>query len=245
MMFVSRKSWLLTVSVAGLVLTGANVWAQKPIDKTEAEKTAEVVEQIALAAELTAFGRGELAVATGLKDVRSPEALVAAGGILLRVHKQTAGQIKALESKVVDDADQAVPEESTHLSFADDAASLFDEARAMAKDKAAVEAQIKQAESVTERGASGGPKVISRTVKPGKTHKVDIAFEPHTPATVTMRGNGKVKFEVVGPGGKILWHSQGSWGVYHWQPGKASERGITIKVVNSGGPPVSYIVTTN
>jgi hypothetical protein len=50
-MLISRKRWLLTVSVAGLLLTSANVWAQKPIDKTEAEKTAEVVEQIALAAE--------------------------------------------------------------------------------------------------------------------------------------------------------------------------------------------------
>lgn len=244
MLFI-RKNRLTTLLATSLVLCSANGWSQSPNEKSEAEKTAEIAEQVALAAELAAFGRGELADVTGLKGVNSPEALVAAGGILMRVHKQTGGKIAEVEAKVVDDANQSIPDENTNFSFADEAANLFDEARAMAKDKAAVETIIKQAESVTERGASGGPKVISRTVKSGKSHKVDLAFEPHTPATVTMHGNGVVKFEVVGPGGKVLWNSRGNWGVYRWMPGKASERGITIKVINGGGPAVSYTLTTN
>jgi hypothetical protein len=238
-MYMSR--WLKwAATTAGVVVLATNVWAQKPIEKTESEQKAALVEQVALAAELAAFGRGELAEATGLKDFKSPEALVAAGGILLRVHKQTAGKVQAADAKVMDDQGNPVAEEANVHSFGDEAAMLFDEARAMAsKDKAALENQIKQAELVPERGASGGPKVISRTVKSGKSQKVDIAFEPNSRAVVNMRGTGKVQFEVIGPAGK------GSWGTYHWQTGKGSDRGITVKIINGGGPPVTYMITTN
>ena len=237
------------VAACGM-LWGATAWAQKPAEKaaekTEAEKTADVVERLALAAELTAFGRGELADATGLKDFKSPEALVAAGGILLRAHKQTAGKIKPSDAEVADDDGATIPEEGAATSLADEAAALFDEARALSsKDKAALEAQIKQAQTVPERGAVGGPRVITRKIKTGKTHNLKIKFEPNSPASVTMRGTGQTQFEVVGNGGNVLWHSKGTWGFYNWHTGRGGVKDITVKVINRGGPPVAYTVTTN
>lgn len=246
-MLISRMGWMVAIAVACLACSSTSVWAQKAetaAEKTETEKTAEVVERLALAAELTAFGRGELADATGLKEFKSPEALVAAGGILLRIHKQTGGKVGVSEAKVTE-GDQVVAADGPANSFAHEAEALFDEARGLAKDKAALEAQIKQVSLVPERGAIGGPKVISRTVKSGKTQHVDLAFEPNSQATIAMRGTGKVQFEVIGPGGKVLWHSQGSWGFYTFQAGRAAERGIKIKVINGGGPPVAYTITTN
>lgn len=249
-MLISRTGWLAAMIAACVLFSSTAAWAQKTVEpaaeKTEAEKTAEVVERVALAAELTAFGRGELADATGLKDFKSPEALVAAGGILLRIHKQTGGKVNTSDAKVTE-GDQEVAAEGAANSFAHEAEALFDEARAMSsKDKAALEAQIKAASFVPERGAVGGPRVITRTIKSGKTQHVDLAFEPHAPASISMRGTGKVQFEVIGPGGKVLWHSQGSWGFYNFQPGRAADnKGIKIKVINGGGPPVAYTITTN
>lgn len=247
-MLISRTGWLAAVTAACVMFSSAAALAQKTVEpsaeKTEAEKTGEIVERVALAAELTAFGRGELADATGLKDFKSPEALVAAGGILLRIHKQTGGKVSASDAKVTE-GDLAVVAEGPANSFGHEAEALFDEARGLAKDKAAIEAQIKQASLVPERGAIGGPKVITRTVKSGKTQHVDLAFEPNSPASISMRGTGKVQFEVIGPGGKVLWHSQGSWGFYNFNTGRNAERGIKIKVINGGGPPVAYTITTN
>lgn len=232
--------------VALLMSSSAVVYGQGKAESTEAEKSADLVEELATAAQLTAFGRGELADSTGLKDFKSPEALVAAGAIYLRAHKATGGKVKPSEAKVEDGDGKAVAEEGAAPSFAEDAEALFDEARALpSKDKAGLEALIKQAKSVESRGATGGPRVINRTIKTGKVHTMHIPFDPNSPASVTMRGTSTTQFEVVGPAGKVLWHSKGSWGFYNWHTGRGGVKDITIKVINKGGPPVAYTVTTN
>lgn len=249
-MLLSRMNWLAAWTVVGCLASGTSAWAQKTAEKaaekTESEKTAVLVESLAMAAELAAFGRGELADATGLKDFKSPEALVAAGAIYLRAHKAVGGKVKASDAKVEDSDGKAVAEDAQAPSWADEAEALFDEARALpSKDKAGLEALIKQAQTVTDRGAIGGPRVINRTIKSGKDHTIHIAFEPNSPANVTMRGTGKTQFEVIGPAGKVLWHSQGTWGFYNWHTGRGGVKDITVKVINKGGPPVAYTVTTN
>lgn len=245
-MLMSRKGWLAALVVVGCTLLGTSASAQKTVEKTESEKTAALVESLAMAAELAAFGRGELADATGLKELKSPEALVAAGAIYLRAHKAVGGKVKASDAKVEDSDGKEVAEETKAMSWADEAEALFDEARALpSKDKAGLEALIKQAQTVTDRGAIGGPRVINRTIKSGKDHVIHIDFEPNSPANVTMRGTGKTQFEVLGPGGKVLWHSQGTWGFYNWHTGRGGVKDIKVKVINAGGPPVAYTITTN
>ncbi len=241
------KCWLAAATAVVLVSSSlVGVAEDKKAVPTDAEQCAELVEELATATQLAAFGRGELAGVTGLKDLKSPEALVAAGAIYLRAHKATGGKVKPSDAKVEDSDGKAVAEEGQAPSFAEEAEALFDEARALpVKDGAALEALIKQAHSGESRGAIGGPRVINRIIKTGKTHNIQIAFEPNSPASVTMRGTGRTKFEVIGSGGKTLWHSQGTWGFYNWHPGHGGQKNVTIRVINSGGPPVGYTVTTN
>ena len=246
MKLVVLQACVATAVVAMLVSSSPVTVAQSKADVSDGEKCAELVEELGTAAQLAAFGRGELADATGLKDFKSPEALVAAGAIYLRAHKATGGKLKPSDAKVEDSDGKPVAEEGKAPTLAEEAEALFDEARALAtKDKAALEALIKQASSVESRGATGGPRLINRTIKTGKTHNIQIAFDPHTPASVTMRGTGRTKFEVLGNAGRVLWHSQGTWGFYNWHPGNGGLRNVTVRVINSGGPPVAYTVTTN
>ncbi len=57
------------------------------------QQRADLIADLGVAAQLAAFGNGELNAQSGLpKDFRSPEALAAAGTMLLRAHKLTGGQ---------------------------------------------------------------------------------------------------------------------------------------------------------
>ena len=210
------------------------------------DEKAQILDDLELATQLTAFGRGELADVTGLKDVKSADALVAAGGILLRIHKKTGGKLLPLKAEVTDESGKPVAAEGEQPSCEEQAEALFDEARALAPaNSAAIEAAIKQAKLVPERGAVGGPRSISRRIGTGKVHTINIDFESQQPAKVHMQGTGVTQFEVVGQGGKTLWHSKGNYGFYHWTPVGKDSRSITIKVINKGGPPVNYSVMTN
>ncbi len=251
MLRVLGKQWVIAAGVAGSLGMSLVAVAQPKPTTTEAsnpakEATAKLVEELGTAAQLTAFGRGELSDITGLKGFKSPEALVAAGSIYLRAHKATGGKLQPSEAKVMEDG-KAVSEEGQAPSMAEEAEALFDEARALATTNgAAIEALIKQAKSVESRGAVGGPRTITRTIKTGKTHNIDLTFELHSPASVTMRGTGTTQFEVLNSRGKVMWHSKGAWGFYNWHPGNGGgEKNVTVRIINGGGPAVAYTVTTN
>lgn len=245
------KQWVVAAGVAGSMGMSLVAVAQPKPAATEesnpaAEATANLVEDLGTAAQLTAFGRGELESVTGLKGLKSPEALVAAGAIYLRAHKATGGKVQPSEAKVMEDG-KAVADEGKIPSMAEEAEALFDEARALATTNgAAIEALIKQAKATESRGAVGGPRTITRTIKTGKTHNIDLTFDVRSPASVTMRGTGTTQFEVLNSRGKVMWHSKGTWGFYNWHPGNGGgEKNVTVRVINGGGPPVSYTVTTN
>lgn len=213
---------------------------------TGSDEKMQVLDDLELASHLTAFGRGELGDVTGVKGVKSADALVAAGGILLRIHKQTGGKMQPLKADVTDEAGKSVAAEGDQPSYEEQAEALFDEARGAAPaNAAAIEAAIKQAKLVPERGAVGGPRSITRRIGTGKVHTIHIEFESQQFAKVQMQGTGVTQFEVVGQGGKTLWHSKGNYGFYHWTPVGKDSRSITVKVVNKGGPPVNYSVLTN
>ncbi len=195
----------------------------------------------------------DVGTAVGLSDVghtnKWPDALVVAGGILMQVDKATGGKFAEAKIEVKDSDGKVVIDDTKSLSFKDQANSLFDDARAMVasdKDRSkALEAQIKEASAPKDRGAIGGPRHISRVVHQGKAQVFEIAFAPNSLAEVSMRGTGGCQFEVIGPRGDLLWHSQGTWGTYHWHTGHGGIKDITVKVINAKGPPVAYTVVTN
>ena len=242
------RRWLAgwMVALVGLALVVPNSARSDSGDSTGADEKAQVLDDLELASQLTAFGRGELGDVTGLKDVKSPEALIAAGGILLRIHKRTGGKMLPLKAEVTDESGTPVAADAVEPSLEEQAEALFDEARGLSTaNSKAIEAAIKQAKLVPERGAVGGPRAISRRIGSGKVHTLKIDFESQQFAKVHMQGTGVTQFEVVGQNGKVLWHSKGNWGFYHWTPVGRDSRSITIKVINKGGPPVMSSVQTN
>lgn len=243
-MFRSGKHLTL---IASITLAG---FISGPLAFAQEAKSAEakIVADLGVAAQLAAFGNGELNEMSGMpKDFRSPEALVAAGIIMVKAHKATGGKLSDSKVEVMEEGGKEVAAEGKSRTLLDEANDLFDTARGMVKgDQAALlEKQIKGALSEESRGASGGPRVINRTIQSGKTHNLKIDFEPNAVACITVRGAGKTQFEVIGPGGKTFWHSQGNMGVYTWRTGGAGDRHITVKVINAKGPAVAYTVITN
>lgn len=244
MKILSRNS-ILAILLSSSLSLGSHLTAEDKAPPSDTRGVSDVVQDLGLAAQLAAYGRGELNELTGLKDFKSPEALVAAGGITLRAHKETAGKIRPSGAEVTEEG-KAVEEKEIETSLESDADALFSEAYEMAADKKAIESTIKQAKLITTRGAVGGPRVINRTINSGRTQNIKIEFESNSSASVAMRGTGKTKFEVIGANGNVLWHSQGSFGTYTWHVGgKNARRDITVRVINSKGPQVAYTIITN
>jgi len=255
----------LRVLVGSLALAVALTGAWSPVaaqgtkeptkeELAQAADRADVVAQLATAANLAAFGRGELGDETGLKAAKSPEALVAAGGILLRINAATGGEMKAITTKPTNDKGETLKVElAKNTPLADEAKGLFDAARAMvASDKAkttALEGLIKQAEEVTKRGACGGPRTLCCTANGGETHTYVVPFIGGCPAAVAMTSNGpgKIRLEILSPNGDTMFDGKGGWANYNWKTsGNANvTRNITIKVTNLGRNPTPYRVTTN
>lgn len=93
-----------------------------------------MIADLGVAAQLAAFGNGELNAQSGLpKDFRSPEALAAAGTMLLRAHKLTGGQQTPC-GEVTEDG-KAVAASGNATSLLDEAKLLFDSAMPWRKVK--------------------------------------------------------------------------------------------------------------
>lgn len=223
--------------------------------KEEAEKSAAVIGEIALAGELASLGRGHCE-GTSPKDFKSPESLVLAGGILLRAHKATQGKVAALDSKPTDDKGNPLKGDAKSVGLDKQAEALFDEASAMAaemKDKgraAAVEAMIKREKSSEpDRGGVGGPKTITRTLQPGETHTYPLAFFSGQPAAITMTSTGppKIQIDLTHVGGASLLSMKSHNANYGWTPAndKNNIRRFTLTLTNNGNKPTTYTLSAN
>lgn len=249
-------SLALAVALLGGTSHVAGQAAKEPTKEEIAQMAdrADVVSLLATAANLAAFGRGEMGDETGLKAAKSPEALVAAGGILLRVNAATGGEMKAITTKPTNDKGEALKVElGKNTPLADEAKGLFDAARAMvAADKARskeLEGLIKQAEEVTKRGACGGPRTLACNVAGGETHTYIIPFVGGCPASVAMTSGGpaRLRLEILMPSGDTLYDGKGMSACHSWKTAgnPTITRNITIKVTNLGRNPTPYRVTTN
>ena len=248
----------------GLAFTGTPHAADPPTsgeptqeELADAEKRAGVVADLGVAAELTALGRGLSCEATSPKNAKSPEALVLAGGILLRAHAVTGGKTAERDVTPTDEQGKAIEGKREKLkTLKEQATDLFDEARAMAvegADKgrtAAVEAMIKREEaSEASRGAVGGPKRVAMAIAPGATHNFKVAFVGGLPAVVAMQGNGtsNLKIVITHAGGNQLFSLKGVAARYAWVPArdKVGAKWFNITVTNVGKTPTAYVLATN
>jgi len=254
-MKVSRV--LLAVMLMGL--SGSGIRAAEPTmqEIEDATKRAAILADIAFAADLAAFGRGQGAEGTSPKDFKSPESLVLAGGILMRAHKATAGKAGTIDAKPTDAKGNPIKGDAVKTpSLAEQADALFVEAEAMAvelKDKSratAIEALIKR-EKATEadRGGVSGPSRITRTLNPGETHTYPVAFIGGQPAAVAMTSSGppKIQFDINHVGGNSLFSLKGQNANYNWTPARDKDgtRKFTITLTNLGRNPTVYTLISN
>jgi hypothetical protein len=258
-MFFTRRlfaSAILTASVCGGVFAQEPPKSKEQADAKTARK-AEAVSDLAKASSLMAFGRGEMAEQTGLKTYKSPEGLVAAGGILLRAENAFGGKMDPLGVEPTNELGEAIKVEEAKLpTLKAEAEALFDEARAMVTTDAtklkSLELLIQQASDVKqsgeERGALGYPRSVQKGILPGGHHFYKIPFVPGVPAAVAMRSTGasKLQFEVIGDGGGRMFNLKGAFAQYQWLPARGKQpRMITINISNIGKVPTVYQLVTN
>lgn len=216
-------------------------------------RRAEVVGELTQAASLAAFGRGELADETGLKGFKSPEALVSAGGILLRANAAFGGKMDPLGIDPTDEAGKPIKTEDAKLpGLKAEAEALFDEARAIvAGDRArtaAIEALIKEASTFESRGAVGFPRSVQKPIPPGGHHWYKIPFVPGAPAAIAMRSTGasKLQIEILNDAGGRMFNLKGAFAQYQWMTARGNQpKMITVNIYNIGKAPTAYQMITN
>lgn len=224
--------------------------AGKPAEPTLEEKNAaargDAVGELGKAAGLAEFGR----------EVKSPEALALAGGMLLRADKMFGGKSEKLDVKPAGKDGKPLPDEKiAPVPLKEQADALFTEARGMvSKDPAqakALEALIKRAEAFEgeKRGSVGGPRTVTRTLNPGETHTYTIGFVSGQPAAVSMTSTGpaKILFDITHAKGTNLLSVRGLNANYSWVPVRDRDnvRVHTITLQNLGARVTTYTLTTN
>lgn len=238
----------ILLGLLAAVFAGGFAAAQEPTpaELEKATRRGKLVEDLVSASRLIAFGKGDFAEASGLKDYQSPEALVAAAGILLRVQKEAGG------FEVVNEKGQPAADGKA-ADLTKQAEELFKEARNIVKGNKAraveIEELIKQAQAIDDkRGAVGKPRTVTRVIPPGQSTEIQIGFKPNAPATIsyTTDGGPRQRCEIVAPGGRTIYDNTGRDGSHSWTTVKDDgKRMITIRLTNAGNKQHTVTVTTN
>jgi hypothetical protein len=246
-MKLSRLLFAAGLLTAGLLATPG---AAQPPGKDKDKTRADYIADLTTAANLIQFGRGEVPDQPWLTGVKSPEALVAAGGILLRAHKAFEEKMGELPAPTDKDG-KALKAEAKAASLKSQAGDLFVEAQGMvAGDKsraAAIDALIKKAENLGEfRDAVGGPRNITMTILPGQSHNYKVQYVAGLPASVALTSNGgRLDFEIVNNAGESIFDIKGTFANYSWNPKNGPNRVVTFNITNIGRVANTYTLTTN
>ncbi len=214
----------------------------------KAETTANLVADLALAAQLADLGRGGFNERDGLSTkTASPEALVTAGALLLRTHKLTGGKMGAIE-----DAPKEGGKAAAALPLDKQAEALFDEARAAAgTNSKAIDSMIDTVmKRDYDRGSVGGPRSVTRTLNAGETHTYNFNFFGGQPAAVSMTSTGpaRIQFDLNHAGGASLLSIRGLHANYNWTPAGGKKDGVrnfSVTLNNTGNRPTTYTLNKN
>lgn len=233
-----------------LVLCSLVGGAEPTADEKQA-KQAEDIDLMIQAAQLADVG----------KRLKSPEAYLAAGSLLLQLEARTkASGFGTLNVKptVLDDKDQPVAgarvETQKALPLKDMAEDHFDAASALGAELKlgkALDEAIKLAKTrpydTGARGALGGPqRLVGVVLLPGQTHEYPLRFAPPAAASIGYTSSGPVRFSFSGPG-SVSFSGKDVAGRFNWVP-PANADGKLYKVTirnPSGKAAVAYTLLTN
>lgn len=214
----------------------------QPPSEADAQLDAEYVENLAAADRLAAAGR----------DAKSPEMLIGAGAMYLKLAAQVPAPGVVKEAPTGEKGDAIADKPLPPPDLKAEAAAAFKEARGFAgKDAAAVNTLIAAAEArkypTPTRGAVGGPKVITRGIGGGITHTYNIPFFTGIPAALGVRTSGiRIRCHMA-TGNYTHFEQVVRFGNYTWVPkvdGSPTRMySLTIRNVDNG--PGQYTLTTN
>lgn len=219
--------------------------AEDPIpSEKDAELDVEFIESLAAADRMAEAGR----------DTKSPEMLIAAGSMYrkLSVQYRKPKEVKEIPTGEKDELITEKPLPSPDMTA--DAAEMFNAARGTTKvpdQIAAINVLIAAAEkrdySKKERGAVGGPKMVTRRIAGGGTHTYHIPYFTQIPAALAVRTSGiRIRCRMVHQG-YVHFEQVVRIGQYSWIPkadtGRTKMFTLTIHNVDKGGG--QYTLTTN
>jgi hypothetical protein len=233
-------AFLALLLVGGLVLAGRPAAAEdnKPADAAGPG----LLEDLVTAHRLAEFGRRQ----------KAPEALLAAGSLLLQVNNRLRRKMDAIAEKPLDEKGEEVraePRKTPGLS--EEAEALFDEARILvagdARSSAAVEALLKASKRrghEASREVLPGPRRIERGLNPGQSHTYRIGYIRGLPAAValTTGGDSPLHLRITDAEDKEVLDVRGANSHYTWQipPGGKATQTYSIWIKNTGTKGVIY-----
>lgn len=244
-----NKTRMAFALAAGFLLaTVAPLAAQEAKPPTADELRAAYVDEIGNAYELAEFAA----------KYKSPEAFIAAAGLLLKIEAQTKGKLgdAPKEVEIVGADGKSTVEKVEAAKLSDQAKAWFDDARGLAVDsklKSEVAALIAAAEKrdytnaadpdVKERGKTGGPANIRRTIKPNDTQVFKWTFKADEWAAIGMTSGSSLGITIVGPQGARMFSLHGARANYRWMPKEKME--VIIRVHNGTNKPTTFNLASN
>jgi len=234
-----KTSWYRLVAVLLLCqLLGGNLSPsraeedEKPLSKDEKEQLEaklQNVKDLVTAQQMASFGR----------KYKAPEALVAAGALLLKVNAATGGNV----DKKVDLTAVEKGTDTEAKSLKEQADELFDTASGLKTSKEietiiteAKKRDYSESKEFEGRAVLGGPKRISRRVDAGGLHRFNLNFVANQPGTVAVTSDRPVRF-IIRLGESTLNNSVVTSYHYTFMPrGRGVARKVEIEVRGMGSP---------
>lgn len=225
------RCWLIaTALMAAMMVTAVDAGEDDDDVPVKKDEKADDVKLLATAAEIEEFGRMN----------KSPEALIAAAGILLRVNAITKGKFSDLDEDCVDEKGKKVVDKEESITLEKKAKGLLDSAAAMAAGqkvnvKPLIDAVANRKYDAT-RAVVGGPKRISRKIDASGKHHYTIHFVKNAPASIALQSNSPVRFMVRDSQLGTLVNAVAQHGNYSWVP---KGKGGTVKISVIGGKKIA------
>jgi hypothetical protein len=239
---------LLLLGLVSVLSANLAMAQKKEQPDAQDERRSAAIASIAMASQLASIGRGEATEETVLgKSFKSPELLVAAGGLLMQAAGVLGNELDSITEK------GEVDKKSKAVTLKSQAKDLFDEAIAMVAGNAdkekALQALIKKASTVEEsRGAVGRPRTITRVLAPGQSATITIPFLPAAPGTISYVsvGGARQRCEIINHRGSTIYDNTGRDGTHNFKAARDTQpRMITVRLTNVGSATHTVTVTTN
>jgi hypothetical protein len=213
------------------------------------DETGKNIVKLTTAAKLKEIGWGK-DVKGGRVEGYSLESLLAAARMLRELPKLNETDPKDVEVTPAADAPKGEAPKAKAFDPVAESRATLDRAREIVatfedpKQKDAYSTLIAAVEKIDNtRAVLGGPKIVTRVIRPGEKHNLKFTVISGLPSAVAVQTVGApIRFQMFNPRGVVLFNQVVQVGNFTWVPtGKPNEkREFRLEVTNSKKVPVTY-----